>query len=196
MPASLHGYHHVLSPTEQMIIINAKSLDHIFVVLNQHWTVFEYGLLEYVAKKYGDDTIKKEMKVYVAEMDKLEAEIGIDHVSAVKLCYPRPDSVAVEVHLSGEHHTLHNARQAQRSLAGQCELHPHTVRTYQSIPGSTVLTLLIPYSVAGHVLATLRGLQPARELLSKPVEERVVYTMEEPETEMYLPLVKFNLLSL
>ena len=196
MPASLHGHHLVLSPEDRREIAESQLLDPIFVVLNQYWTFVQYELLEYVAKQYGSTALLEEMEAYVAEMDELEEEIGIDHITAVRLCYQRPNSVAIEVHLSSIHRTLSSLRQAQRSLAEQCELHPHTIRTYQSIPGSTVLTLLIPYSVAGHVLATLRGLQPARELLSKPVEERVIYTMEEPETEMHLPMVKFNLLSL
>ena len=192
LPASMLGHHILLSPADRTEIIRAKSFDHIFIVLNQYWTPFEYELLEYVAMEYGNGRIKREMKAYVADMDKLEAEIGIDHVTAIQLCFPRPDSVSLEVHLSGTQHTLHNPRLVQRAMAEQCDLHPHTVRTYQTIPGSTILTLLIPYSVAGHVMASLRGMLPARELLSKPLEERIIYTMDEAETEMYLPLVSLT----
>ena len=189
LPASLHGHHLLLSPSDRDSIIKAKSLDHIFVVLNQYWTFVEYELLEYVAMEYGSTHIKKEVRAYVADMDELEVVIGIDHIKAMNLCYPRPESVAIEAHLSGTNHTLHSPRLVQRALAEHCGLHPHTVRTHQSTIGSTIITLLIPYSVAGHVLATLRGMASAEELLSKLVEERVVYTMDEAETEMHLPLV-------
>ena len=191
MPASLYGHHILLSPGDRNAIMKATSFDQIFIVLNQYWTCVQYELLEYVIQEYGNDDLKKDMKKYIADMEELEAQIGIDHFTAVKLCSPRPDSVAMEVHLSGSQHNLHmhDARLVQRSVAEQCGLHPHTVRTFQSTPGSTIITLLIPYAVAGHVMATLCGMMPAGDLLSRPLEERVVYTMDEAETEMYLPLV-------
>ena len=189
LPGSLNGYHILLSPDDRSAISNASSYDQIFVVLNQYWTFVQYELLEYVVQEYGNDDLKKEMKKYIDDMDELEAQVGIDHFTAVKLCAPRPDSVAMEVHLSGLQHNLRNTRLVQRSMAEQCGLHPHTVRTFQSTPGSTIITLLIPYAVAGHVMATLHGTMPARDLLSRPLEERVVYTMDEAETEMYLTLV-------
>ena len=189
MPASLHGHHILLSPGDCSAIMKATSFDQIFVVLNQYWTCFQYELLEYVVQEYGNVELKKEMKEYVANMEELEAQVGVDHFTAVKLCSPRPDSIAMEVHLSGSQHKLCDTRLVQQSMAEQCGLHPHTVRTFQSTPGSTVITLLIPYAVAGHVMATLRGIMPAGNLLSRPLEERVVYTMDEAETEMYLPLV-------
>ena len=45
----------------------------------------------------------------------------------------------------------------------------------------------VPYAVAGHVVASFRGMLPAGDLLSRPLEERVVYSMDEAETEMYVP---------
>ena len=189
LPASQSGHHVLLSPDDRKEILAATSFSHIFVVLNQYWSSHQYELLEYVVKEYGDDGLKEEMKVYVAEMDELEKEEDISNFTGVRLCSPRPDSVTMEVHLSGSQHTLQNSRHVQRSMASQCGLHPHTVRTSHSTAGSTALTLLVPYSVAGHVLAVLRGMPLAGDLLSRPVEERVVYTMDEAETEMYLPLV-------
>ena len=189
LPASLNGHHILLSPDDRTAISNASSFDQIFVVLNQYWTCFQYELLEYVVQEYGNDDLKKEMKEYIADMDELEAQVGINRFTAVKLCSPRPDSVAMAVHLSGSQHKLCDTRLVQRSMAEQCGLHPHTVRTFQNTPGSTIVTLLIPYAVAGHVMATLHGMMSAGDLLSRPLEERVVYTMDEAETEMYLPLV-------
>ena len=193
MPASLCGHHILLSPDDRKDIDKATSFDQIFVVLNQYWTFAQYELLEYVVQEYGNDELKKEMKKYITDLDELEAQVSIDHFTSVKLCYPRPDSVAIQVHLMGSQHKLRDARVVQQSMVEQCELHPHTVRTFQSTPGSTVLTLLIPYAVSGHVMATLCGMIPAGDLLSRPLEERIVYTMDEAETEMYLPLVLYLL---
>ena len=192
LPASLDGHLILLSPSDRNEIKSATEIPKIFIVLNQYWTFVQYELLEYVVQEYGSTNLKKDMKAYVTEMDELETEIGISHITAVQLCFPRPDSVAMEVHLSGSEHTFHNPRLVQRALTEQCELHPHSVRTYQSVPGSTIITLLIPFSVVGHVLATLRGMAPARDLLSRAVEDRLVYTMDEAETEMYLPMVKYS----
>ena len=189
MPASLHGHHMVLPPRDRKAIKRAKSFYQIFIVLNQYWTYVQYELLEYVVRKYGSVRLKKKMQAYVDGMDKFEEQISSSHFTPVKLCSPRPDSVAMEIHLSGSQHMLRDARNVQRSMAEQCGLHPHTVRTYQSTPGSTILTLLIPYSLAGHVMATLQGMLPTGDLLSRPLEDRIVYTMDEAETEMHLPLV-------
>ena len=189
MPASLYGHHILLSPGDRTAIMAARSFDQIFAVLNQYWTFVQYELLEYVVQEYGNGHLKKEMRKYIAHMEELEAQVGINHLTAVKLCFPRPDSTAVEVHLSGSQHKLRNARLVQRSVAEKCGLHHHTVRTFQSTPGSTIITLMIPYAVASHVMATLHGMMPAGDMLSRPLEERVVYTMDEADTEMSLPLV-------
>ena len=183
MPASLRGHHMVLSPDDRQAISRAKSFKEIFIVLNQYWTFVQYELLEYVVQKYGSVRLKKKMQAYVEAMDEFEAQISIDHFTPVKLCSPRPDSVAMKIHLSGSQHMLRDARNVQRSMAEQCGLHPHTIRTYQSTPGSTILTLLIPYSVAGHVMATLDGKLPTGDLLSRSLENRIVYEVEN------LPLV-------
>ena len=187
LPASLHGHHVLLSPDDRTAIMEAKSFDPIFVVLNQYWTFHQYELLEYIVQEYGNARLKKEMKAYVDDMDELEAQVGIDHFTAVRLCSPRPDSVAMNFHLSGTQHMLRDAHYIQQSVAEQCGLHHHTVRIYQSIPGSMFLTLLIPYAVAGHVIAMFREMLPAGDILSRPLEERVVYSVDEAETEVHLP---------
>ena len=192
LPASLNGHHIVISPGDQLVIASATKIIQVIIVLNQYWTFVHYELLEYVVQEFakGNVALVNEMKAYIADMNEFEKEIGIDHFTALQLCCPRPDSVAMDVHLSGSQHKLYDSRLVQRSLAEQCGLHPHTVRTHKSNPGgSTIFTLLIPYSVAGHVLATLRGMPLASEILSRPPEERTVYTMDEAETEMFLPMV-------
>ena len=193
LPASLDGHHILLAPDDRKVIMAATEIAPIFVVLNQYWTFVQYELLEYVIKKFGSNSLKQKIKAYVTDMDKIETEIGISHVTAVQLCFPCSDSVAVEVHLQGSQHTLRNPRFVQRAMAEQRELHPHTVRTFRNDPGSMIITLLIPYSVAGHVLATLRGILPAKDLLSRPLEERMVYKIDGAGTETYLPLVIENL---
>ena len=189
VPASLQLQNVLWSRDDLKAIIKAKSTDQIFVVLNQYWTFVHYELLEYVVKEYGNTQLEEEMKAYIADMDELESQVNLVHFRSIRLCSPRPDSVALNIHLSGSQHKLRDARHVQRSMAEQSGLHPHAVRTLQSIPGSTILTLLVPYAVAGHVMASLRGILPPGDLLSRPVEERVVYTMDEAETEMYLPQV-------
>ena len=188
LPASLDGHHVLFSPADRAEIRSASEVAAIFIVLNQYWTFVQYELLEYVVMEFGNRTLKRKMKAYVDDMDMLEEKIGISHITAVQLCFPCPDSVPVEVRLSGSQHNLRNPRMVQRAMAEQHMLHPHAVRSYRSVPGSMIVTLLIPYSVAGHVLANLRGMLPARELLSRPLEERMVYSINEAK-ETSFPLV-------
>ena len=62
---SLHNHHILLSPDDRTAIMEAKSFDQIFVVLNQYWTFVQYELLEYVVHEYGNAWLKKEMKAYI-----------------------------------------------------------------------------------------------------------------------------------
>ena len=186
LPASLDGQQVLLSPDDRKEICLATDTAQVIIVLNQYWTFVQYELLEYVVHEYGSSSLKREMKAYVDHMDELEADIGISHVHAVQLCFPQPSSVVMRVHLPGSDHTLRDPRQAQRATAEQCQLHPHAVRTYQGLPGSVILTLIIPFSVMYQVLASLHGLAPAGDLLSRPLEERVIYTMSEVETGMLM----------
>ena len=128
MPASPHGHHILLSPDDRDAIMKATSFDQIFVILNQYWTFVHYELLEYVVQEYGNDDLKMDMKRYAANMEELEDQVGIGRLTTVKLCSPQPDS---EVRLSGSQNKLRDAsaHPVQQSMAEQCALHPHTVRT-------------------------------------------------------------------
>ena len=192
LPASLDGHHIVISPDDQQVIVSAKTVVQIIIVLNQYWTFVQYELLDYVVQEFteGNVILMNEMKEYIADMNAFEAEIGIKHFTGLQLCSPQSNSVPMKLPLPGSQHKLRDSRLIQQSMAQQCGLHPHTVRTHEANPGgSTIFTLLLPYSVAGHVLAVLQGMLLARELLSKPLEEREVYFMDEAETEMFLPMV-------
>lgn len=183
----LHGSRPILlSPDDRRDIRNATSFAQIFVVLNQYWNSVHYELLEYVVKEYGNASLKKEMKAYVQDIDELEAQIGIDYFNTIKLCSPRPDSVAFQIDLEGFQHTRRDARTVQRSTAEYFGMHSHTPRTLQSIVGSTKLTLLVPYEVARHVMYTFHRKLIAVNLLSRPLEERVVF---KAKAELSLTLV-------
>ena len=138
MPVSPHGHHILLSPGDRTAIMNATSFDQIFVVLNQYWTFVQHELLEYVVQEYGNDELKEEMKRYIADMEELKTQVGIDRLLAVlKLCSPQPDSIALdsivmEVRLSGSQHKLRDTRLVQRSMGEQCGLHPPTVHTLKA----------------------------------------------------------------
>lgn len=175
LPAMLHGPPILLSPSDRREIGNATSFAQIFVVLNQYWNSVHYELLEYVIKEYGNASLKKEMRAYVRDFDELEAQIGNDHFNTIELCSPRPDSVAFNIDLVGFQHTRHDARTVQRSTAEHFGMHSHTPRTLQSIVGSTKLTLLVPYEVARYVMYTFHQRLIAVNLLSRPLEERVVF---------------------
>ena len=175
IPAMRHDPIFVLSPSDRREIQNATSFAQIFVVLNQYWNSVHYELLEYVIKEYGNASLKKEMRAYVQDFDELEAQIGIDHFNTIKLCSPRPDSVAFNIDLVGIEHTRHDARIVQRSTADHFGMHSHTPRILQSIVGYTKLTLLVPYEVARYVMYTFHQRLIAVNLLSRPLEERVVF---------------------
>ena len=183
LPASEDGQQRVLSPDDCKEIISATNTTPVIIVLNQYWSCFDYKLLEYIVDKYGNPILKKEMKAYVDDMDKLEEEIDLSEVQNIPLCFPCPDSVIVECHLAGTQRPLCHARRVQHSFARKARLHPYAVHTYQGRPGSIVLTIIIPHSVMFQALASLRGSSPAHDLLSKPLEERIIYSMDEDETE-------------
>ena len=132
LPAMLHGPPILLSPSDRRDIRNATSFAQIFVVLNQHWNSVHYELLEYVIKEYGNASLKEEMRAYVKDFDELEAQIGIDHFNTIKLCSPRPDSVAFNIDLVASQHTRRDARTVQRSTAEYFGMHSHTPRTLHS----------------------------------------------------------------
>ena len=183
--------HSSLSHDDSTAIKEATSFAQIFVILNQYWTFFQYGLLEYVIKKYGNDRLKRKMKAFINDMDELESQVPLDNLMNIKLCFSRPDSVIMAIHLPGSQHMLCDARCSQRLVADRSRLHHSTVRTYQSTPGSAIITLLVPCTVAIQVVVSFRGIPhiPADDILSRPLEERVIYTMDEAEAETYLPMV-------
>ena len=57
--------------------MNAKSVDEVFMILDDYWDYTNYELLQYLVEKFGESGLKKEMNKYVAELEEFEKKTTI-----------------------------------------------------------------------------------------------------------------------
>ena len=59
-------------------ISKASSVARLFLILSHYWNYFNYSLLEYLIQKFGDKTLRKKLKSYLAGLHKFEKSTKVE----------------------------------------------------------------------------------------------------------------------
>ena len=129
-------------------IENAKSIKEIFFILENHWNWSNYTLLQLLITKFGDDPLKKELKIYVEELHQFEKATPIEIFSHVKKGWKHPQylkKVILTLLNDGTELTLHDVRLLKEDIANKAALEPYAVYLDDIHSSAVVLTLVFPH---------------------------------------------------
>lgn len=135
-------------------IMKATTFTEVFTILNQYWDWRHYELLEYVINEYGSASLKKEMKNYCKDMEKVASRIMLYDTKGVSFSSPCSDPVIVEVRVKGNpsQYNLTKERTLRQAIAQQFDMEPYTLHLSTGDSGSVILHYQIPLSLSSHMI--------------------------------------------
>ena len=130
----------------------AKDVDEIFDILQPHWDYVDYALLEYVVKKFGDQSLKKKMADYVSKLETFERKTPARNFPFQRK--PPLDFRNVEI-CTGIDSTvcsLYTVRKKREAIANAAALESYTHRLMELHASLVTITLAFPSSALAFVL--------------------------------------------
>ena len=151
--------------TERERILSAKSVDEVFMVLDDYWDYANYELLQYLVERFGESGLKKEMSEYVENLEEFEKKTTIqesESVASRNRHRKRPvhdgyefSTVNIQLHKNPKVCTLYEARQAAESVAKKACLEPYVMRQRKVSCHSVQISLVFPRSALELILVAL-----------------------------------------
>ena len=142
-----------LLPEEQDLLEEAKSIERIFFLLRRHKLIsyFDYGILKLIIETHGSEDDKRRLTEYVDEFQAFCRRRVVEVPPVISECTSSTRKVFKVLITADMSATLADIEAAERKIADIFVL-DHSVLTLHKItPGSLVLTLSIPITVADKV---------------------------------------------
>ena len=156
----LHFLDHNLSA-----IVDATSVDAIFVLLGRYWDYLNCGLLNHIVHQLGSDQTKQLMEQYmeILRLFRLKTKLGDFFGKATVNVPPHFDTFITELGKGWEDCTLEDLEQFRKKLAHSMHLKEYAMHFKSIEPGSIVVTWALPSSLP----VTTDILQSAFQVLEK-----------------------------
>ena len=160
LPVALRATHEkFFSKEREDEILAAQNMRKLFAILGRYWSFSKYDLLQYLIKKFGDNTLKKSMKQYREMLEKFEKKTSIElYLSA----YSTPKEMALtfyqlalKMNKVPSACTLHDIRKFKEDLANRSYIYQYSIDIESITTSSVKITLAFHQSALGWVLAAL-----------------------------------------
>ena len=162
--SSMFKHLHFLT-SESKRIMDAKSVDEVFLILDKYWNYTNYALLQHLVQEFGGSELKKEMNEYVVALEQFEKRTTVQesNIAASSSKYPERhihpgydfSTVGLRLPRDPAQYTLYEVRQQIESLRkGSC-LKPYTLSHENLQPGSVIITLVLPRTALELIIPTL-----------------------------------------
>lgn len=165
LPVSRMFKHLCFLTSESEHIMNAKSVDEIFKILDKYWNYTNYTLLQYLVQEFGESTLKEEMCNYVAVLENFEKKTTIleSNIAARNQRYPQKclwghfefSRVIVKLPRDPAVCTLYEVRQLAENMVKRSCLEPYTWSQEVHQPRSVNVTLLFPRAALELIVSAL-----------------------------------------
>ena len=142
---SLLAMKHNLPKENMSHLYKASNLNEIFMYLNLYWSTFDYTLLEVIIKRYGSETLKKQMESYVSDMNQFMQRTTV--ADFIPYCKKKQkfetipeEFIQLEVlnaiNKPISEYALMELEELRRRLYPSCQLPNFVLILYDLIPGS------------------------------------------------------------
>ena len=160
LPVALRATHErFFSKEREDEILAAQNMRKLFAILGRYWSFSKYDLLQYLIKKFGDNTLKKSMKQYCEMLEifekKTSIELYLSTYSTQKEMALAFYQLAVKMNKPPSACTLHDIRMFKEDLANRSYIYQYSIDIESITTSSVKLTLAFHPSALGWVLAAL-----------------------------------------
>ena len=130
---------------EEERIQNAKSICELFSILDKHWNWSDYYLLQRLIANFGDDSLKKEMTTYVAELEEFEKATTILLFRSATKHWKHPyyfNKAVIMLQKDASECTLYDIRKLKEDLASKSSLNEAAIY-YDDVHASLVVVEIV-----------------------------------------------------
>ena len=157
----IYTHKHFLEGKHLQLISKAQSLLEVFGYLRSYWNFLDYGLLEYVALKFGDDEVKQSMRRYINELTCFRKSVTLSEFRKLwpneMDAPPEFSKLVINLNRTQSHLTLQDVEELRLNVAKKYSL-VNFALMYGALQGSSVvLTWFIPSSVAPQLVQDVRN---------------------------------------
>ena len=167
LPRDLKSEHHsFLSKKVKKKLEKAKTIEAIFLIVDDYWNFLNYSLLEHIIDRNASDDIKKEMAEYIAQVSAFRRKTRLDKFSKI---YKRNERKVDEtfrtlvtehdIHLSTT--TLETVEEIRHDICSELSLEEFSLQLAAVAPGSLVITWLVPQSLVAYIQKSVKLSSPA-----------------------------------
>ena len=161
LPTSLKHQHKYFLEQHSTKIAKATTVEEIFSILNSYWNFLNCSLLAHIISKFGNEGLKKQLRVYTQHLQAFRSQTLI--IDFLKVCRENPQlpvSVALKTKMSPEweHRTLEEAEEYRKAMAQNSSLADYVLSLVKGETGSIYLTWSIPdRAMIGFLVAAMNS---------------------------------------
>lgn len=148
LPTSLKYQHKYFLKQHSSKIAKATTVEEIFSLLNTYWNFLNCSLLAHIISKFGDEELKKQLRIYTQDLQAFRSRTQI--TDFLKVCREDPQLPPVSVPLQTkmspewEHRSLEDAEDYRKAMAQNSSLADYVFSLVKGEIGSIYLTWSIP----------------------------------------------------
>ena len=135
-------------------LLQADTIDMVFIILRRHMSFFNYEILAYIIRKLGDDTDKGNLSKYYRQF-RTFCERKIFEVPPSVFASSTDDDkkgkLFVVLVTEDIIEKLHDVKVSQRRIATLLNLRSSTLKLYRIDKASILLVFSVPHFVAKHI---------------------------------------------
>ena len=157
----IYTHKHFLEGKHLQLISKAQSLLEVFGYLRSYWNFLDYGLLEYVALKFGNDEVRQSMRRYIHELTCFRKSVTLSEFRKLwpneMDAPPEFSKLVINLNRTQSHLTLQDAEELRLNVAKKYSL-VNFALMYGVLQGSSlVLTWFIPSSIVPQLVQDVRN---------------------------------------
>lgn len=159
LPGSLKDEHIHFLESKSSEIVEATSVDKLFIIVSHYSDFYNYSLVAHIIRKFGNDKLRKDLQNYTAEFEAFCVQTNLsDYVAAIAGSQKIPPEFSELVFKMGpqwELRTLKDLEEFHKTLRGRAFLASHAVRLMGGKTGSILLIWSVPRSCMGFLISSL-----------------------------------------
>ena len=161
-----------------------STIDGMFSILGEHWSFFNYEILEHIIDTLGDDDDREKMDAYVAKFKTFcqhkVFEVSRDSYGSEMCSVKKGRKSFVVVIEKSMLQNLGDVKRAQHKIASILEIPSAQLRLHQIDEGSVILVMSVPDDVAQELFPLSKN--KIREL---KIEGFTIFVPKRLEIEVY-----------
>ena len=164
LPASIKHEHTKFLKENLSDLKKAENLDEIFMHLNLYWNFIDYGMLEFVVKRYGSLALKQRMNEYMSDLEVFRSATTVFQLFQVwPNCRMDPipyfSKLTTKLDRGLTEYTLQELDRLRKGLCNELSLSTTLFMLQGVIEGSLIISWHVPSEIVPELRRSIPGVR-------------------------------------